>query len=574
MYAVKQKKNILLLCTAAVSLAAIILLWIIATPDAPTFSKDSGFYQQEFDLHISAPIGTRVYYTLDGSDPDENAIPYTGPIHISNATPNENRYSARTDTTAGFYTDLIEHYKTLDGAPGYVVPDMPVDKCTVVRAAAVNKNGEISRIVSRTFFVGIQPSDYHDCNIISIITDPDNLFDARKGIYVTGDVFDRHIYGENVGETNQEKRSREQVGQYWRFWNANYRERGKNWEREAVFQAFNAKGEQILDKKGGIRTHGGVSRGTIPRSLNLYARAEYDGRDKFGVDFFGNGYDPQRLTHFAGGNRLITLFNDYLITRQTRNLHYTTILSEPYVMFLDGEYWGFYWLTEKYDSDYLAHYFGVKDNNIIMIKNGQIEEGDESDITFYHQMAKYICSNDMSQPENYAKACTMIDMESYIDYYAAMIYIARCEDWPNSNVALWRTKAIGNDPYSDGKWRWMMFDCNSTCMTAYLDLQHHDTIDFVIQTDTIFCSLWRSDVFREAFFDRLLYIADTCFDKDTISQVIDDYTAKMLPILEKSWARYYGSDNNMIEYYFAEIESIRTFFNERREYVLGWIEKE
>lgn len=29
---------------------------------------------------------------------------------------------------------------------------------------------------------------------------------------------------------------------------------------------------------------------------------------------------------------------------------------KPYAMFLNGEYWGVYWITEKYDPAYLAHY--------------------------------------------------------------------------------------------------------------------------------------------------------------------------------------------------------------------------
>ena len=63
------------------------------------FSAESGFYEDEFDLYIDA-VGGTVFYTLDGSTPTCQSNKYTGPIHISDATNNENVYSARTDVSS------------------------------------------------------------------------------------------------------------------------------------------------------------------------------------------------------------------------------------------------------------------------------------------------------------------------------------------------------------------------------------------------------------------------------------------------------------------------------------------
>lgn len=72
-----------------------------------TFSQESGFYENAFRLRIYAPTGTEIYYTLDGSVPDEHAIKYTEPILINDATENNNVYSARDDVAAGFLKDDI-----------------------------------------------------------------------------------------------------------------------------------------------------------------------------------------------------------------------------------------------------------------------------------------------------------------------------------------------------------------------------------------------------------------------------------------------------------------------------------
>lgn len=50
-------------------------------------------------MELYAPPGTESYYTLDGSDPDENAYLYTEPIFIEDVTPQENVHAMRTDTS-------------------------------------------------------------------------------------------------------------------------------------------------------------------------------------------------------------------------------------------------------------------------------------------------------------------------------------------------------------------------------------------------------------------------------------------------------------------------------------------
>ena len=41
---------------------------------------------ERFAVELSAPEGSRIYYTLDASDPDQGSTPYTGPIEVSGTT--------------------------------------------------------------------------------------------------------------------------------------------------------------------------------------------------------------------------------------------------------------------------------------------------------------------------------------------------------------------------------------------------------------------------------------------------------------------------------------------------------
>ena len=562
---IKMRCKLIIVIVSLIFLILGIAYIDVMNSEAPRFSVESGFYVEDFYLEMNSEYGSKIYYTLDGSIPDEKALVYNEPILIENATHNENTISMITDTSTGFYTDLIAEKETRDKNPGYMQPDFLIDKCTVIRAVSIAENGLRSEEVSASYFVGITPEEYGGCKIISLITEVGNLFDSEKGIYVTGDIFETAL--EEGG-----------MGNRWMFWPANYRQKGREWEREAIFHFFDQQGNMELAKKGGIRIHGGVSRGTLPKSLNLYSRTEYDGESTFGLEMFENGYKPKRATLSAGGDQLITQFNDYIMTECVSDMNIATLTHIPYVLFINGEYWGFYWLNEKYDEKYLAYYYGVDEDNVILIKNDVLEVGQEGEETLFDELEAYIGSLDMSIEENYNKACEIMDMDSYIDYNAVMLYIARRDDWPFTNYAIWKTRDIKGDMYSDGKWRWLLFDCNSLCMGNEEKGPEHNTLEYMLDEEMVkispmFASLWKNEGFREKFIERLFYVADYCFEANKMSSMIDEYSQKMIPILSKSWERFYGQERNVLGEFYNYMQYHRNFFNGRRAIVESWFER-
>ena len=76
------------------------------------FSRNSGFYEEEFELYIYAPTD-EIYYTLDGSDPDINSLKYEKPMIIKDATINSNIHSMRVDVTTRFSEEINEEYVDL-----------------------------------------------------------------------------------------------------------------------------------------------------------------------------------------------------------------------------------------------------------------------------------------------------------------------------------------------------------------------------------------------------------------------------------------------------------------------------
>ena len=535
--------SVLLIATAVYAFYA----QSVKKAEAPVFSAQSGFYEEAFYLELTAPEGCSIYYTLDSTDPDRTSLRYTGPIYIDNATGKENVYSMTEDMSVRNWS---------------VPPDYLVDKCTVVRAVAIPDvawNAKKSQTVTQSFFVGFRAEDFQNCGVISLVTDPDNLFDSKNGIYVAGDKYRQYL------STTKDP---EELS--WAYRPANYREKGRKWEREANMTVWDANGNLVLTKDIGIRTQGGWTRAYVPRSLNLYAREEYDGTTAFEYDFFGTSRQLQKLNLSVGGNAYITRMNDYLMSQRTGELPFSTMSFRPYVMFLDGEYWGFYWLTESYDKTYVQQTFDLGTSDVIIIKAGELDEGMDEDLSRYNQMVKFFANNSMADEENYSKACQLIDMDSFLDYYATMVYIGRTHDWPNLNETVWRTKQVSDQPYGDGKWRWMLYDCNNFCMTE--DLIEHDTIQWARSKSPIFRSLWKNKTFRKDFEARIMEIADQCFEAEEMRSFVENYRQTMTPVLEQTWKRFFGSHNNKAEQFTAETESIIRFYLQRRAVVASWFE--
>ena len=398
-------------------------------------------------------------------------------------------------------------------------------------------------------------------NIISVTTDPKNLFDYESGIYVNGERFDSY---------REDGIPEDELGE-WAHWNANYRQRGKNWEKESNIHVFDADGSLVLSQNVGVRIQGGVSRGYYPKSLNIFARDEY-GDNRLNYDFWGTGYIPKRVTLTCGGNDYYTKIRDRLGCELSEGTNIATMHYEPYVLFLNGEYWGLFYLTEKYDAQYIEYYYGVdrgeNDENIIVIKNGEIEVGiEEDEHDLYDTMVDFIEDNDMSIEENYRKACELIDMDSFIDYFAIESYIARIGDWPKSNYALWRSRNISDQPYEDGKWRWMLFDVNSKSMKS--GYYYFDYIEENRKDSKMFDSLCENDDFKHRFSARIIELTNTIFEKELVDQKITEYVQLMDKPMEKHFRRFFGTSNDLFH---SGIEEIRFFFNERAPYIAEMIE--
>ena len=105
----------------------------------PASTMAAGVHTGDSAFTVPLEAAGNIYYTLDGSDPNERSLPYSTPIEIS--------------------------------------------ETSVLRAVSVEEGKLVSPIYTATFVIG----EPHDLPVVSLVTDPANLW-GGKGIYKDNDI--------------------------------------------------------------------------------------------------------------------------------------------------------------------------------------------------------------------------------------------------------------------------------------------------------------------------------------------------------------------------------------------------
>ena len=534
---------------------------------APVFETPGGFYDKEFECAIAAPEGLTVRYTLDGSEPAADSTVYSSPIKVRDISPRENVFAAFRDIT-----------------PGGATPPKAKDvaKATVVRAAAFDEKGNRSGISTAVYFVGYnKKADYYNnYRVISIVTDSRNLFNYETGIYTTGKTLD---------EFTKEHKGEKLEG--WQM-DGNYSNRGREWERPVTLQIFED-GKQVFSQDMGIRIHGGASRASEQKSLNVYARSDYDsaaekGAHGFEFDFFDgslkaengdtiDGFDSFVLRN-GGNDSQYFRFRDTIIQRLVSDREILTQGARTCILFINGEFWGQYEFTEKLSQRFVADHYGLDKKNVAIIKNDSLEDGTDADYEDFTDLWHFIQDNDLSSDTNYDKLCEMVDMKAFIDYAAAELYIYNW-DWGDNNVAMWKcTAPDDSNPYADGRWRFAMFDTEYSTGLYGQCKANVDSFKELAKKQgfipELFFACMKNEGFKRDFVTVFMDLANGNFSYKPIEDMAVEYMERDAQLVADTFNRFWpwwpGGDR-AAEQFYNEGMSMLTFFEKRREYAAGHI---
>ena len=461
------------------NLLAILVLTLALTSVAKAqveFSSPGGFYQEAFDLSLSAAEGLAIHYTTDGSTPTIQSPLYSQPLTLSPSL-----YSTR---------DI------------YLIPDAPdeewnppttVRHAIVLRAAAFDQQGAlVGDVVTNTYLIASLLGHQFSMPVVSIALDPSMLFDPDSGIFSPNGFSPLDDF--NTGNFNQH---------------------GREWERLASVEYYNTDNSGFSQSIG-IRVHGGKTRRYMQKPLKLYARKEYGNKNiRFPL------FDELPYTTFK---RLVLKpfyaawtdagVQDLLASRIARPLRHVSLASRPVTLFLNGEYWGIYFLQEAPDERLIEQLDDVDadDVNIMGSWYGQVENGSN---THFLQMMEWLETADLSDSLQYQHLTSLVDIDDFIDYQLMEGFDANY-DWPANNMRCYQ--------YENSLWRWILYDGDAAfgavnrLMDEVMTYQGDDLWPSCSQATLLLRRCLQSPQFMERFGNRLYQLYSTTFAYSSTSQ--------------------------------------------------------
>jgi len=514
--------------------------------DPVTFSQEGGFYSSPFMLELTHPDPeVTIYYTLDGSEPGPENVGGQTYEYMGRYRPSGD-LQTRSFETIEYKTEILvegranqpnylSHMQSAfeNSTEPYYFPSEPVYKGTVVRATAQKTGSVQAPVETNSYFVTEKAEGRYSLPVISIATQEDGLFGYQEGIYVPGKIYN---------EENPMQAQREE---------ANYTQRGIEWERRASMEIFSEDNANTAHRQDmGIRIHGGASRAEPMKSLRLYARNQF-GENRFRYPMFPTGpYNEYNrvILRNSGQDWGSTMFRDALMQRLVNHMAFDTQAYQPYITFINGEYWGIHNMRERYDKHYLARVHGIDPENIDLLTHKEIvKEGDD---LHYRETLEYIRQHGLSGHEHYDYIQTRIDVENFIDYQIAQIFMANT-DWPGNNIDYWRYRTDEYDSnaegQADGRWRWLAFDMDFGF--SFLSNPSLNTLARATQPDApgwpnppwsteLLREFLVNEQFQHAFINRYLDQLNTAFRPDRMVEVIGEMSSRIEPEMAEHVSRW------------------------------------
>ncbi len=292
------------------------------------------------------------------------------------------------------------------------------------------------------------------------------------------------------------------------------------------------KGKEEFSIPCGFRLHGNDSRKGAKQNFQLRFRSEY-GAGKLKYKLFENrDFDEFNSLLLKGGSEDWgnAVLRDELATKMvdgTTALYAQAI--KPVVLYLGGEYWGIYYIRERFSDDYVASHLGVSENSVDIgySNDGYTQTGSTQEL---QDLKNYVKSHDMTTDEAYKYLTDRIDVNSLMDWYICRSYVG---DKDLANIRRFRSSE------SDGKWRWMYFDLDWS-FTITNDNPLSGIVRNVGGETVLINALLKNKKGQDAFLKRYAELMDKVLNDKNINEVLDSIIKDIeseIPRDRERWGR-------------------------------------
>ena len=452
--------------------------------EPPVVSQPSQLFTGSLSFNVSIPSGCTLRYTTDGTLPT-----------LKNGETSQNG--------------------------GFTIKDT---QCFRFRLFADGKLP--SRVTTRTYI-------YKDRNyylpVVSVVSDRDFLYSTEIGVMAKG--------------PNGRPGRGQDANCNWNM----------DWERPVNFSYITADGKMVLNQDVNLEMCGGWSRAWSPHSFKLKGNKEFGGEKDLLYPFFEQKpYIRNRTLQIRnGGNeynngRIKDGALQVIIGSSGIDIDYQSY--QPVHEFINGNYVGVLNVREPNNKHYVYANYGWDDDEIDQFEmspdSGYIQNCGTPDA--FLELVDELSPN-AANPQTYAEICRVLDIDAYINYMAAQMYLGG-DDFPQNNVKGFRHR-------DNGRFRFVVFDLDfafnlSNPFSTFFNKENY-TFDQLrpaslgrrsgrIAFVTLFKNMLKNADFRRRFIDAYCIMGGSVFEKERSSAIIDELLSNVEPAMRLEGASASG----------------------------------
>lgn len=439
--------------------------------DAPEVDKGSCLFTGQLAVHVNIPEGTTLRYTTDGTLPT--------------------LYNGETSVSGDFSIAQTRNFRF-----------------------RLFQRGKLASVVTTRSYI-LKDKDYR-LPVVSVVTDPEFLYNDSIGVYVKG-VNGRPGNGQSTPCN----------------WNM-------DWERPVNFSWITVDNEMGINQDVNLEMCGGWSRSYTPHSFKLKGAKEYGGNKRLDYPFFpAKPFIRNRTLQIRnGGNDNVCRIKDPALQTiiQTSGIDIDLQSYQPVHEFINGQYVGVLNVREPNNKHYVFANYGWDDDEIDQFEmspdSGYVQKcGTDEAFNLWHSL-----SGNAADGACYNEIKRLVDIDEYINYMAMEFYLGSF-DWPQNNIKGFRKS-------DDGKFRFVSFDLDGAfsiddSFNAFMnkanytfDLLYGCPVDHItaeIKMVTIFRNMLANNEFKKKFIDTYCLMGGSVFEPARTTSIIDSLTAIVGP---------------------------------------------
>ena len=447
----------------------------------PEIDKPGQLFEGEMQIVVSIPEGATLKYTTDGTTPttDNGNVSETGLFSI--------------------------------------------DETTIFRFRLFRDGYLPSGVATRSYIY--RNRDYY-LPVVSVVTDPLNLYDNTIGVYVSG----------SNGKTA----------------NQDYTKRNFNmdWDRPVNFE-YMVDNQEVVNQEVNFSIAGGWSRKYEPRSFKLKANSVY-GQNKYEYPFFSDKpYNRNKSVLMRnGGNDNYNKYRikDAALQAIARNsgIYFDLQSYQPTHVFINGTYLAMLNMREPSNKHYGYANYGIDTDEIdcfeMSVDSGYVQKNGTREAFDHWYDLTVELSADPQNADILSQICDVVDIDNYTNYMAFKFFLNDW-DWPHNNCKAFRDR-------NDGKFHFVVFDLDN-CVdrsgnNIFNDFQNKQTHSFYgrpeyggssltkeVELVTIFLNMIKNDEYRKKFIDTYCLIGGCVFrDDDENARIVNEMAEYVRPALQ------------------------------------------